>query len=593
MLTPEGKNAKGIDLIMLLATWAFTEGAKHIAGIGKPTFPASFSMIITYLEYFQRSLEKAQAEHTLLEKPNTSIIGDGAISYTHPQGLPDARNLMAEAMTNWYHHPITKENILFTTGGAGALNSIFNALHDLYGKKYPRYRLISPVPYYTLYDNEKHDLFPIEVMKESGYQLTADALKKSIEQAYLEASFDKKPPKAVLLCNPNNPLGTMISEEELKKIAEVLREYPDLHIIFDEAYAEMAFEKIPHLLEIAPNLANRMIIIRSATKGLSVAGERAAVAIVLDTILDASIVAKNIEATGHSSISTQVAYATTMHQFDEQENQKSIDFYKAKVEYVTDRIKKMGASLPDKNHKIQGTFYAVLDLSDMFGLEIPSEAKKALEHSGKIKTDEDLAYSLIFQDKIMIAPLSYYGLDPKLGFMRITCSASEEQLAEMMNHIEARLFEGRTLINTNLKTLIEEQLEKTNSSDKETYQEKFKKIKDMPKDNCLSIKAQNDELKELLHQITYAKFYEPENEKSVKIIQGFFKKTLAQKKLRQWKETKEWVDFINDTFVDDDEGPSEAKLKLLAMPAEKRLSFKPWKQHIEQKATTSSNKDLG
>lgn len=65
MLTPEGKNAKGIDLIMLLATWAFTEGAKHIAGIGKPTFPASFSMIITYLEYFQRSLEKAQAEHTL------------------------------------------------------------------------------------------------------------------------------------------------------------------------------------------------------------------------------------------------------------------------------------------------------------------------------------------------------------------------------------------------------------------------------------------------------------------------------------------------------------------------------------------------
>lgn len=131
--------------------------------------------------------------------------------------------------------------------------------------------LLFPIIAYA--NTPRHVLHPIDVMSE-GYRLTARALEKSINLAFHLAEKDGIYPKAVLICNPSNPLGTTIQPEELEDIADVLRKYPDLHIIFDEAYAEMSFVDMPSFLQVAPDLKRRTIILRSATKALSAADER-------------------------------------------------------------------------------------------------------------------------------------------------------------------------------------------------------------------------------------------------------------------------------------------------------------------------------
>ncbi|MDP3788754.1 MAG: pyridoxal phosphate-dependent aminotransferase, partial [Candidatus Chromulinivorax sp.] len=454
MLTPEGQPANKTDKIMLLAMWTnalrkersgltlHNEARKKIisAGMGRPTYPINQYTIQVQLAYWRRIEALVIATISSSEKITESAV----IGYGDPRGDVDSREIMASAMSNWYETPIQSHNILFTVGGAGALRVIFETFNFLYENE-PKYRVITPFPHYTLYADNQHQLHPIDVMKEPGYRLTARSMRLSIEQSYELAKKDGGYPKVLLLCNPSNPLGTIISEEELKRIAELLRLYPDIHIVLDEAYAEMSFNtlKIPSFLTIAPDLKNRIIIMRSATKALSAAGERMALLIAFDEQLMGKLLDKNISTIGHAPRSSQLAYAETMAQFTSETHQELVNFYLSKVNYVAHRLQEMGASMPDPEYKVDGTFYILGDFSDLFGLELPSETARALEKTGTITTNEEIAYYLLFHDSVMIAPSSYFGLSKNDGFMRITCSGDEEELQELMNRLAARLFEAR------------------------------------------------------------------------------------------------------------------------------------------------------
>ncbi len=144
-----------------------------------------------------------------------------------------------------------------------------------------------------------------------------------------------------------------------------MRRHPELHIIFDEAYTEMSYVEMPSLLAVAPDLKSRIIILRSATKAWSAAGERLAIILGFDDELMNELLAENINMTGHASRSGQRAYAETMAYFDKKEHESRLAFYKEKVMYVSERLKGMGAAMPDAAYKIEGTFYVLADLSDL------------------------------------------------------------------------------------------------------------------------------------------------------------------------------------------------------------------------------------
>lgn len=590
MLTPDGQPADKIDKIMLLSTWTKTlESESHFptsthsrfisAGMGKPTYPVDLKTVAAQKTYWQETGEAAEAGMRNLE----AVQEGAAVDYGMPMGDGDARAKMARAMTLWYRSDIQPDNILFTAGGAGAIRVIFDTLNERY-KDMPGYRVITPFPHYTLYaDNTMHRLHPVDVMKTPGYRLTAEAVEESIQAALKLAQKDNGYPKAILICNPSNPLGTIINEEELARIADVLSRYPEMHIIMDEAYAEMCFEDMPSLINVAPGLKERMIIMRSATKGLSAAGERMAILMSFDKKLSSELLAKNISNTGHAPRSSQIAYSSTMDAFDESERQRRISFYKRKVDYVTERLKAMNATMPDPEHRTAATFYVLTDLSDLFGLELPEEATRALGKGGVVTNDEELTYYLLFKDRVMIAPLSYYGLDAKKGYMRITCSGNQSELKELMDRLENRLMEARLIRQQRLLDSMHARLPELEHSHPSLYTKVTEQIAHVSQKekSCAGLKDDNKRLAETLTEMNVAILRaSPEGQaKAATTIQSFFRGHRARKGRDQLQSQRdeEWVQLVNQFF---DACPE--KTRMLQYTETQRLNFVPWRKHLKE-----------
>lgn len=507
MLTPNGLPAKNIEKVMLLAMWANSLAEEQIsmtptnsqkfifAGLGKPTYPINKNIILSYQAYWKKMSDLSKKWFITPEK----LTETAAINYGDPRSDKEPKEIMAKAMSNWYKSEIKAENVLFTVGGISALHIIFETLNAMH-EDIVRYRVITPFPHYSAYaNNPNHSLYPVNVMDEPGYQLTAHRLKQSIEGAYELAKIDNVLPKAVLICNPSNPLSTVISEDELKKIAVCLRDYPDLHIILDEAYTEMSYVDMPSFLNIAPELKERIILLRSATKALSAAGERMAIVMAFNQEFMNQMVNKNVSYYVHAPRSAQCAYAHAMASFTEADRSALVKFYKKKVDYVMDRIAKMGASMPNSSYKIQATFYALGDFSDLFGMKMPEETKRVFTNNDTIQTDEHLAYYLLFKHSLMIAPLSYFGLKKNSGFIRITSSGCETELLELMDRLENSLFAGRKRKKDMFIASITQKLAVLKKSDINLYNEILEELNFLSKkdDTCLSLKETNEALEKL------------------------------------------------------------------------------------------------
>ncbi|WP_133128834.1 pyridoxal phosphate-dependent aminotransferase [Legionella nagasakiensis] len=531
MLTPNGLSADKIEKVMLLAMWANTlneeialqdslkEKKMIFAGLGKPTYPLNSHTIASYKSYWQKMDELATKWFLNPEE----MQENSAIDYGDPQGDKSSRVLMAEAMSSWYESDIKSEHVLFTVGGIGALRVIFETFNALYAEP-AGYRIITPFPHYSAYSNNPlHRLHAVDVMQQSGYKLTARAIETSIKEAYRLAEIDQGWPRAILICNPSNPLGNVIDEGELKKIVAVLRRYPSLHIIFDEAYAEMCYVEMPSFLKIAPDLKERTIILRSATKALSAAGERMAIILVFEKTLLNELLHKNISYFIHAPRSAQMAYAQTMANFDRNERKKLSAFYEKKVGYVMKRLQAMGAAMPCPFYHVEATFYALGDFSDLFGLELPKEAERALQKRGIVQTGEDIAYYLLFKEAVMVAPLSYFGLSKNSGFVRITCSGNSYEQKELMDRLEQRLFKARKIRKLALLHEIERKMPSLKTVDTFAHERILHEISFLTdeKETCLALKSKNRTLMKLHSLIS-----ETLSSKASAILDGQFVKTM-------------------------------------------------------------------
>lgn len=157
------------------------------------------------------------------------------------------------------------------------------------------------------------------------------------------------------------------------------------------------------------------------------------------------------------------------------------------------RLKAMGAAMPDPLYQVEATFYVLADFSDMFGLPLPNDAARVLQRSGLVKTDEELAYYLLFEDNLMITPLSYFGLSKQDGFMRITCSGRENELQDLMDRLERRLFQSRKNKRDFLLEQINHMLPELAKIDTHLFDLICQKLQagNAEEDTCLNLKSKN------------------------------------------------------------------------------------------------------
>ncbi len=173
----------------------------------------------------------------------------------------DLKEQIINQMKHLYGFNPDMEEIYITTGGIGALFSSMMALLQKEDE------IIYFDPSYPLHLSQIHiaQATPIFVpyKEEKGWTIDLEKLKSSIT----------KNTRAILLTNPNNPTGSVLSENEARTISQIVLER-NLILILDEAYEFLTYEKKLFSPMKIPELRNNVVLCKSFSKEFAMTGWR-------------------------------------------------------------------------------------------------------------------------------------------------------------------------------------------------------------------------------------------------------------------------------------------------------------------------------
>lgn len=187
---------------------------------------------------------------------------DPILAYGPAQGFLELREGIA-GYFGGYGIRLTAENVIITCGGSEAILFTFAVVGD------PGDEIIIPEPFYTNYNGyasmSNLKIVPLTLRVEDGYRLPS--------KAEIESKITPRT-KAILVCSPNNPTGTVYSPEELGRVVAIAIKH-DLFLIGDEVYKEFIYDGLKHksLLEFE-EAKDRVVVVDSISKRFSCCGAR-------------------------------------------------------------------------------------------------------------------------------------------------------------------------------------------------------------------------------------------------------------------------------------------------------------------------------
>jgi len=184
------------------------------------------------------------------------------LSYGPAQGLDEYRK---ELVRYYQHHQINldPDDIIITTAGSEAI--IFAMLVTCN----PGDEIIIPEPFYTNYNGFSTitgtRIVPITTYAKNGFQLPSSD--------EITAKITTKT-KAIMLCNPGNPTGTVYLRKDLDRVAKTCQDH-DLYLITDEVYREFVYDGLKHTSVMHLDwMDDRAIMVDSISKRYSACGAR-------------------------------------------------------------------------------------------------------------------------------------------------------------------------------------------------------------------------------------------------------------------------------------------------------------------------------
>lgn len=185
----------------------------------------------------------------------------GHTSYTSNWGLIELREEIAKYMKRYNMDYNPEKEILITVGASEGVDAVLRAILN------PRDEIIVSQPCYVNYtplaELTKANVITID-SSVNGYYPSAEQI---------EAACTPKT-KALMICSPNNPTGTMIPREELAKIAEVCKKHK-IWVISDEIYCELAYDGSEHVsIGSFPGMKDYTIILNGFSKSFAMTGWR-------------------------------------------------------------------------------------------------------------------------------------------------------------------------------------------------------------------------------------------------------------------------------------------------------------------------------
>ncbi|MGG0237096.1 aminotransferase [Bacillus rhizoplanae] len=339
-------------------------------------------------------------------------LEEGYTAYTANAGLLELREEIAKYLEKQFavsYDP--KEEIIVTVGASQALDVAMRAIVNPGDEVI----IIEPsfVSYAPLVTLAGGVPVPVSISPKDEFK---------VQPEQIEAAITSNT-KAILLCSPNNPTGTLLNKEELEKIAVIIEKH-NLIVLSDEIYAELVYDETYTSFASVKHMRNHTILISGFSKGFAMTGWR------LGLIAAPQHFAELMLKIHQYSMMC----APTMSQFaalealrsGEQEVVRMRKSYKQRRNFMTTSFNEMGLDC----HMPGGAFYV-----------FPSIRSTGLSSA-------EFAERLLLAEKVAVVPGSVFGESGE-GFIRCSYATSLEQLMEAMKRMKRFMEnEKRTKHNT-------------------------------------------------------------------------------------------------------------------------------------------------
>ncbi|MCC2930526.1 aminotransferase [Bacillus mojavensis] len=322
-------------------------------------------------------------------------LEQGYTSYTANAGLYSLREEISRYVSSRFGLTYSPDDELIVTVGASqALDIAIRAIVN------PSEEVIIPEPCFVAYESlvSLTGGVPVHVhtTADKGFKATAEDF---------EAAVTEKT-KAILICSPSNPTGSVYSKKELHEIAEFAKTH-DLIVLSDEIYAELTYDEEFTSIAALPGMKERTVVISGFSKAFAMTGWRLGFAAAPSEIRNAMLKIHQYAMMCAPAMAQYAALEGLKNGIEDVEKMKKS--YRRRRNLFVETLNEIGLSC----HHPSGAFYA-----------FPS-----IKSTGM--SSEQFAEELLMQEKVAVVPGNVFGPSGE-GYIRCSYATSIEQLQEAL-----------------------------------------------------------------------------------------------------------------------------------------------------------------
>lgn len=337
-------------------------------------------------------------------------IDDNFSRYSPVPGYPALRNAIVSKLKNENNLDYTPAQISCANG---AKQSVCNAIMVLVNEGD---EVIVPAPFWVSYPEMVKMADGTPVIIPAGIEQDF-----KITPAQLEAAITPKT-KALILCSPSNPTGSVYSKDELAGLAEVLVKHPQVFVIADEIYEHINYIGKHESIAQFPAIHDRVIIVNGVSKAYAMTGWRIGFVAGPEWIVKAINKLQGQYTSGPCSVSQKAAEAAyTGSQEPVEEMRKAFERRRNLIVSLAKEIPGFEVNTP------QGAFYLFPKCDSFYGKSIGERT---------INNAEDLAMYLLEVGHVACVGGTSFGAPECI---RMSYATSDENIIEAMARIKNAL----------------------------------------------------------------------------------------------------------------------------------------------------------
>ena len=337
-------------------------------------------------------------------------VEDNFSRYSPVPGYPALRNAIVAKLKNENGLDYTPAQILCSNG---AKQSVCNAIMALVNAGD---EVIIPAPYWVSYPQMVKLAEGEPVIVEAGIEQDF-----KITPAQLEAAITPKT-RALILCSPSNPTGSVYSKEELKGLADVLVKHENIIVIADEIYEHINYIGKHESIAQFPEIKDRVVIVNGVSKAYAMTGWRIGFIAAPEWIVKGCNKLQGQYTSGPCSVSQKAAEAAYTC------SQECVETMRQAFERRKNLIVKLAKEIPGLEvNDPHGAFYLFPKCSSFFG-------KK--DGDRVINNSTDFAMYLLEVGHVATVGGDAFG-SPEC--FRMSYATSDENIIEAMKRIKETL----------------------------------------------------------------------------------------------------------------------------------------------------------